>query len=156
MSDRGYPASAMGPRLIRHVEHDLFNDLRHYGVPPEGLRFDWSDPVQEGHVTRYLDGQLESMSGVVVVGARGEPRARGWIDFIHGKDDAPLLVFWLFLDLWQGGAWLPAKADPGLPQHVWLDLPEHSKHLCASADGYDAQWRNDPLVQVWLSSATKG
>src|SRR5205807_6670155 len=62
----GYPASAMGPQLRAYVEHQLLTDLQFYGVLTVGLSFDWSNPCQEGHVTRYLDG----MAGRDVRGRR--------------------------------------------------------------------------------------
>jgi hypothetical protein len=89
----GYPASAMGPQLRAYVEHQLLTDLQFYGVPTVGLSFDWSNPCQEGHVTRYLDGMLEEMSDVGVNRSDGTPVAEGWLDFIHGGGDAPLFVF---------------------------------------------------------------
>jgi len=89
----GYPASAMGPQLRAYVEHQLLTDLQFYGVPTVGLSFDWSNPCQEGHVTRYLDGMLEEMSDVGVNRSDGTPVAEGWLDFIHGGGDAPLFFF---------------------------------------------------------------
>ena len=75
----GYPASAMGPQLRAYVEHQLLTDLQFYGVPTVGLSFDWSNPCQEGHVKRYLDGMLEEMSASASTGPteRQSPRD-GW------------------------------------------------------------------------------
>jgi len=95
----GYPASAMGPQLRAYVEHQLLTDLQFYGVPTVGLSFDWSNPCQEGHVTRYLDGMLEEMSDVGVNRSDGTPVAEGWLDFIHWWRRRPTLCFWLFLRL---------------------------------------------------------
>ena len=151
-SDRGYPASEMGPKLLEYVERALLEDLRHYGIAPEGLRFDWSDPVQEGHTTDYLDGMLEEMSDVRVIDAAGAPRAEGWIDFVHGAPDAPLFVFWLYLDHREGDLSTSLKDEPGLPAHVWSRLPERSKELCATEDKYDKRWSKDPLVVQWRAA----
>jgi len=139
----------MGPQLLQYVERALVEDLRHYGISDEGLQIDWSDPVQEGHVTRYLDGTLEEMSDVTVLDADGEPLAAGWVDFVHGAPDAPLFVFWLYLSRRDGDGWSSLKDKPNLPLHVWSRLPERSKDLCAVEDKYDARWRKDPLVERW-------
>ncbi|TME89621.1 MAG: hypothetical protein E6I44_03150 [Chloroflexi bacterium] len=149
MSKRGYPASEMGPQLLAHVEQELLEDLHSYGMTTDTLVFDWSNPCEEGHVTRYLDGQLEDMSGVSVVDLSGRVQARGWIDFVHGAAEAPLFVFWLYLDVRHGDGWRRAKDDPGLPAHVWTRLPDRSKQLCATSDRYDARWSKDPLVTAW-------
>ena len=152
MSERAYPASEMGPQLLALVEQQLLDDLRHYGIATDGARFDWSDVTQEGHVTHHLDGMLEDMSDVVVVGPDGEPRARGWLDFVHGAPGAPLFVFWLYLDRRDGDQWTDLKDRPGLPAHVWSRLPERSKELCATEGRYDARWSKDPLVIAWSTS----
>jgi len=89
----------MGPQLRAYVEHQLLTDLQFYGVPTVGLSFDWSNPCQEGHVTRYLDGMLEEMSDVGVNRSDGTPVAEGWLDFIHGGGDAPLFVCLFFSGL---------------------------------------------------------
>jgi len=151
MTERGYPANEMGPELLAHVERELLLDLRHYGISTEGSSFDWSNPCQEGHRTDFLDGHLESMSDVRVVDGAGRPQARGWIDFVHGASDAPLVVFWLFLDLRVDDVWRSLKGEPTLPAHVWRSLPERSKELCATQGKYDARWNNDPLVTAWCT-----
>jgi hypothetical protein len=142
----------MGPQLLEYVERALLEDLHHYGIAPDGLRIDWSDPVQEGHVTHYLDGMLEEMSDVTVLDADGEPLTEGWIDFVRGAPDAPLFVFWLYLRRRDGDRWTSLKDKPNLPAHVWSRLPERSKDLCATEGKYDARWRNDPLVQQWRAA----
>lgn len=144
----------MGPRLLEYVEKQLLDDLRHYGVSTDDVRLDWSDVVQEGHVTQYLDGMLEEMSDVAVVGLDGEQRARGWIDFVHGAPDAPLVVFWLYLDRRDGDAWTSLKDRPNLPVHVWSELSERSKLLCTTEGKYDARWSYDPLVIAWRTRPT--
>jgi hypothetical protein len=147
----GYPASAMGPRLQGYVEQQLLRDLAHYGLAPAELSFDWSNPCQEGHQTTYLDGLLEEMSDVVVLGPDGTAVAEGWVDFIHAGGDAPLCVFWLFLSLREGDAWRKAKDRPTIPLHVWEQLPDQSKVLCAA----DARWSKDPLVVAWRRASIR-
>src|SRR5439155_24560626 len=149
MAGFGYPASAMGPQLRSCVEQQLLNDLEQYGVATAGLSIDWSNPCQEGHQTKYLDGFLEAMSDVRVNGSDGIPVAEGWLDFIHGSGDAPLFVFWLFLALREGHTWRKVKDQPTIPTHVWERLPDRSKDLCMPEHAYDATWHGDPLVVAW-------
>jgi hypothetical protein len=139
----------MGPRLRAYVEDQLLADLEHYGVTGHPLTIDWSDPTQEGHVTSYLDGRLEDMSDISVRDIKGSEVARGWIDFVHGSAEAPLFVFWLYLDVLRNGAWLRVKERPGLPLHIWEQLPDQSKNLCAVRETYDSRWSDDPLVVRW-------
>lgn len=156
VSESGYPASEMGPQLLEYVERQLLGDLRHYGVSTDGLAFDWSYPCQEGHRTKYLDGHLEEMSNVSVLDPSGRAQARGWIDFVHGARDAPLFVFWLVLDLRDRDGWRAVKSEPGLPTHVWAQLPERSKQLCMTEETYDARWARDPLVLARRSAQRSG
>ena len=142
----GYPASAMGTQLRAYVEHQFLTDLQFYGVPTVGFSFDWSNPCQEGHVTRYLDGMLEEMSDVGVNRADARPVAEGWLDFIHGGGDAPLFVFWLFLRLRDGDAWRKVKGQATIPRHVWERLSDHSRDVCTSETTYDARWSGT----LWL------
>jgi hypothetical protein len=138
-------SAQMGPQLLAEVERQLLDDLHHYDINGPHLRIDWSEACQEGHCTTYLDGNLESLSGLAVSGPGGEVIADGWFDFIHGGGENPLFVFWLFLSA--GGHKL--KTEPRIPEHVWRALPEASKRLCARQGVYDAQWSNDPLVRSW-------
>ncbi len=149
----GYPASAMGPQLRAYVEHQLLTDLQFYGVPTVGLSFDWSNPCQEGHVTRYLDGMLEEMSDVGVNRSDGTPVAEGWLDFIHGGGDAPLFVFWLFLRLREGDAWRKVKGQatiPGMSGSDWRTTAEMSVRLKqhTTPDGPGTLWLLDGDVHA--------
>ncbi len=156
MTERGHPANEMGPELLAHVERELLLDLRHYGVSTEGFSFDWSNPCQEGHRTEFLDGHLEEMSDVRVIDRIGRPQAQGWIDFVHGAPDAPLVVFWLYLRVWAGDSWRRLRDEPTLPVHVWRSLPDRSKELCATQGKYDARWSKDPLVTAWRTQRRQG
>ncbi len=141
-----YYADRMGPELRTEVERQLAEDLRHYGVQETGISFDWSDSCQEGHCTRYLNGDLESLSSILVRNNDGENIAEGWMDFIHGSDENPLFVFWLFLDLIRkDGTRLDVKEDGSIPAHIWSLLPVRAKDLWT----YDAKWSKDPLVLQW-------
>ena len=158
----GYPASEMGDRLRLEVERQLLFDLEHYRRrhSNEALAIDWSNPCQEGHCTEVLGGRLESMSDVLVRSPDGTVVADGWIDFVHGGDDLPLFVFWLFLDLIdQTERSVDVKNDPAIPSHVWDQLPMASKRACAITDRYDSHWKDDPNVKDleprgWLTTAS--
>ena len=139
----------MGPMLRREVEQQLLADLRNYGVDNDNLQFDWSDTCPEGHVTDALDGTLENWSGVAVRDANGTIVADGWLDFIHGGGTNPLFVFWEYLTIYEDNKEQRVKNSPGIPQHVWDQLPVSSKELCTKAREYDAAWCNDPLVTKW-------
>lgn len=148
ISDPGY-TTLMGPLLRAEVERQLMVDLKHYGVVCDDGWIDWSGTCPEGHTTQYRDGQLENWSGVGVGDAAGTMIAGGWIDFIHGGDDNPLFVFWQFLDIHHPGGWTTMKSAPGIPPHVWEQIPESSRVLCRHSDRYDARWAADPLVVAW-------
>jgi hypothetical protein len=144
-----YEVERMGQALRAEVERQLLADLEHYALPADGLRIDWSDSCQEGHVTDVLNGTLEDLSAVVVVDPFGKVVAYGWMDFIHRGGDNPLFVFWLFLTIVRNGQKERVKRKPTIPEHVWSRLPESSRVLCAQAEQYDTRWANDPLVKKW-------
>jgi len=140
----------MGPTLLAEVERQLLVDLAHYGVSQRSLKIDWSDACGEGHCTHYLDGNLlEDLSGLWVIGPQGEALAEGWLDFVHGGEDLPLFVFWLFLRICFNGEWKEVKSEPVIPQHVWDRLPDQSKTACTKEGAYDARWSTDPKVRKW-------
>jgi hypothetical protein len=144
----GY-TEGMGPKLRLEVERQLSADIARYGVEVEGLTIDWSNTCPEGHATTFLDGNLENWSGVRVRGKDGTIVAEGWLDFIHGGGSNPLFVFWDFLTIYEGNQKREGKRAPGIPQHIWDQLPVTSKDLCTRSDTYDAAWSNDPLVIKW-------
>ena len=139
----------MGPILRAEVERQLFADLANYGVEISDESFDWSDSCQEGHCTSAMDGNLEDLSNVVVLGRGAEPIAEGWIDFVHGGGGNPLFVFWLYLSLQRAGKWTKVKSDNTIPAHVWERLPESTRQACTPGAAYDSRWSNDPRVQAW-------
>jgi hypothetical protein len=142
----------MGARLRREVEQQLIADLRHYGLVANGLSIDWSQAVQEGHMTEVLEGTLEALSGLVVRNSSGAAIADGWMDFVHGGGENPLFVFWLFLAVGAGAERRKVKAGAVIPNHVWLLLPEASQRLCVIGHGYDSRWADDPSVRAWRAS----
>ena len=147
----GY-ADIMGPLLKAEVERQLTEDLAAYGVQASYLTFDYSETCPEGHMTSYLDGALENWSNIGVTDANGKDLAAGWLEFIHGGDDNPLFVFWDYLYIFEGRSWKEVKSKPGIPEHVWSQLPESSKELCATEGKYDAMWCKDPIVVKWKQS----
>jgi hypothetical protein len=146
----------MGPLLLAEVERQLLADLEHYGVSRPGLKIDWSDACGEGHCTRYLDGNPEELSSIAVVGSNEAAVAEGWFDFVHGGDDYPLYVFWLFLSIHVNDEWKKVKGEPVIPEHVWDRLPDQSKEACCKEGAYDARWSRDPKVIAWRRRLTNG
>jgi len=147
----GHPASLMGDDLRREVEQQLLDDLAHYldGADRDELELDWSGACQEGHRTAALGGELEEMSGVGVRARSGRLVAEGWIDFIHGGANLPLIAFWLFLDLVVDGAVVNVKKQAEIPEHVWEKLTDESKLACTRTGAYDSRWHEDPRVVAW-------
>jgi hypothetical protein len=78
------------------------------------------------------------------------------LDFVHGGDDYPLFVFWLFLRIRVNGPWKEAKGEPVIPEHVWERLPDQSKEACCRDGTYDARWSKDPKVIAWRRRLTFG
>jgi hypothetical protein len=115
-------------------------------VPTVGLSFDWSNPCQEGHVTRYLDGMLEEMSDVSVNRSDGTPVAEGWLDFIHGGGDAPLFVFSSSSGFAKEMLGVRSRVKQRSPGMSGSDCLDHGRDVCTSETTYDARWSGDPLV----------
>lgn len=151
MSAQAHVVSQMGDRLQAEVERQLIADLKHYypDLPSDDVAVDWSGSCQEGHVTRVLDGVLEEMSDVVARDGTGNVVASGWLDFVHGAEDLPLHVFWLFLDLHDGETIRRVKDDAAIPDHVWLRLSVESRNACLGEARYDSRWFEDPKVLQW-------
>src|SRR5262249_42160878 len=148
-------SARMGPILRAEVEKQLLADLAHYGMSGSDSTIDWSEACGEGHCTRYLDGNLEELSGLAVVTSGGEPVAEGWFDFVHGGDGFPLFVFWLFLSVRVNGEWKKSKAEPVIPAHIWDCLPDESREACCKEGVYDVRWSKDPTVVAWKRRLTK-
>ena len=112
-------ASRMGAVLRLEVERQLLADLANYQAEEtEALSIDWSNPCEEGHCTRFLDGILESMSDVVVIDSHGRMIAEGWFDFVHGGNELPLHIFWIYLNLIENGESKEVELDSDIPLHV--------------------------------------
>lgn len=122
-------AEQMGPQLRQLVEQQLLRDLQPYGMNPTGLRFDWSDSCVEGHGVGHLDGRVENYSGITLFSSTGSMssiQAEGWMEFIHSENF--FLAYWevLFkctLDTYEGPGIRALKTKPGIPSHVWEQIP---------------------------------
>ncbi|TGE25169.1 hypothetical protein E5K00_08220 [Hymenobacter aquaticus] len=112
----------MSPALRNLVEKQLLSDLAHYGVVQEGLRFDWSESCIEGHSANYLNSSLENYSGISLYNSDDEYVAHGWMEFILAGEF--FLVFWDFLTIRENSRQISDKNQPGIPDHVWQQLPQ--------------------------------
>ena len=109
--------------LRRLIERQLAEDLRHYGIRNENLRFDWSESVMEGHCDTYQGKDVESFSEIRVFDAENRPVAEGWMEYVlHGDF---FRAYWEFLDVFGQGR---KKDKPGIPPHVWKKIPPELRH----------------------------
>jgi hypothetical protein len=122
--DLGF-STTMGPRLRTLVETHLTNDLRHYGVEKQNLKFGWSKSCIEGHETAYLDGQLENYSGISVFDNNDNPIADGWMEFIHRGQF--FLAYWEFVTTLDKEKKIFEKKEPGIPEHILKLIPDDIK-----------------------------
>jgi hypothetical protein len=137
----------LGPELRSWVEQQLLEDLRHYGIHQDDLRFDWSQVVQEGHWTDYRSRMLESLSDISLRDADGGLMAEGWMDFVRTDRDSELTVFWLFLSVVADGDRKEVKSDAFLPSHLWDTLTDAQRQFVATTE---SEWlHRDPKVQEW-------
>jgi hypothetical protein len=118
-------SSSMGPKLRQLVEEQLTQDLKHYKVDQDQVKFDWSESCIEGHVTDFLDGSVENFSGISVFDNSDNLVADGWMEFIHEND--LFIVYWEFVTIWDGNKKLKEKKVVGLPNHIWKKLPNMIK-----------------------------
>lgn len=94
-------ADCMGIQLKAEVERQLIEDLKWYGIIQADYRFDWSDCCIEGHRTKYLDGEVENFSDIMIFNAKEELVADGWMEFIH--EDGQFIAYWKFLSVYLDG-----------------------------------------------------
>ncbi|MCA8830408.1 hypothetical protein [Hymenobacter pini] len=120
-TDLGF-SSRMSPALRSLVEQQLLTDLAYYGVDQTGLKFDWSESCIEGHLENYLDSSLENYSGIAVYSSDNKCVADGWMEFIVAGEF--FLVFWDYLTVRENGRQIFDKSQPGIPDHVWQQIPE--------------------------------
>jgi hypothetical protein len=122
-------ASPMGPQLRQLVEQQLLRDLRPYEIEPTGLKLDWSESCIEGHDAQYLDGCVENYSSISLYDAANKLVAEGWMEFIQAGPF--FMAYWEFLDAYssQEPGPLALKSRPGIPDHVWQQIPIESNSL---------------------------
>ena len=108
----------LGKQVREEVERQLLVDLKHYGVEEEGITFDWSESLIEGHFVDWLDGILESFSSIVMLDKAGNLLGHGWMDFVLINNYSEPVIFWNFLTVRNK----KVKRWPGAPDHVWSQL----------------------------------
>jgi len=116
----------MGEKLRKEIERQLAEDIKHYGIDRDGLKFDWSESTGEGHWQKDFDGYLENYSGISVFDEADVLVAEGWMDFIYEKQDNLLIAYWDILDISSNSRMVQVK-DFGVPDYILKKLPDHIK-----------------------------
>jgi hypothetical protein len=114
-------ASLMSPQLRELVEKQLLAELPNYKIENQNLKFDWSGSVNEGHQVSHPEGIAASFSGILVLDENNQVVADGWMDFIIDPD--LFLPYWEHVTTREGKKKLSEKQMPGIPKHVWKQLP---------------------------------
>lgn len=131
--DLGF-SKTMGPKLRELVESQLIEDLKFYGIHRKDLKFDWAKSCIEGHDTTYLDGSLENYSGIGVFDSNDNMVADGWMEFVHEEDF--FLCYWDHVLTWNNNLMVGKKELFGLPEHIWLQIPDAIKPVCEGLKRY--------------------
>lgn len=116
----------MGEKLRKEVERQLSNDIKHYGINNEILKYDWSESVIEGRYSKVLDGHMNNFSYIKIFNSMDEIIAEGWIDFIHEEQYDLFIVYWDQLDLYENGNTKEGK-EFGIPDYIYQKLPNDLK-----------------------------
>jgi hypothetical protein len=114
-------ASLMSPQLRELVEKQLMAELPNYKIENKNLKFDWSGSVNEGHQVSHPEGIVASFSGILVLDENNQIVADGWMEFIQEPD--LFLPYWEHITTREGKKKLSEKQMPGIPKHVWKQLP---------------------------------
>lgn len=132
----------MGPQQRQLVEQQLLADLRCYGIERAGTRFDWSFAAFQGIDNCALQASIESYAGLYVHDAAdeddGDCIAVGDVKTLRAGDFT--LAYWEWLDGYrldgyEGPAFKPLKQQPGIPAHVWQQIPSELRPLFAHGRG---------------------
>src|SRR5688572_29019493 len=115
-------AALMSPELRELVENHLLAELPHYKLDKQILKFDWSGSANEGHQMQHPDGIIAGFSGILVLDENNAIVADGWMDFILEPDF--FLAYWDHITTREGKKKLAEKQMPGIPKHVWKQIPE--------------------------------
>ena len=118
-------ASLMSPELRELVEKQLLAELPHYKLEKHKLKFDWSGSANEGHQMQHPAGIIASFSGILVLDENNTLVVDGWMDFILEPDF--FLAYWDHITTREGKKKLAEKQMPGIPKHVWKQIPEELK-----------------------------
>ena len=114
-------STVMGPQLKKFVEGQLLNDLKHYDVNNEYLKFDWSESCIEGNNIDYLDGSLENFSAICLYNVNDELVGEGWLEFIVTNQ---LIVYWEVLNVWDNESQtFQERKTFGIPEHIKVPIP---------------------------------
>ncbi|QMW02970.1 hypothetical protein [Spirosoma foliorum] len=118
-------STIMGTQLRLLVETQLLAELTNYGLETNNLKFDWSGSCIQGHDASYLDGQLENFSGIFLFDTNDQLIVDGWMEFIHEGNF--FLAYWEFIAVWEEQKKVFEKAKPGIPDHIWQQIPDDLK-----------------------------
>ncbi len=118
-------AALMSAELRELVEKQLLAELPHYKIEKQNLKFDWSNSTNEGHQMQHPLGIIASFSGILVLDENNAIVADGWLEFI--LDGEFFLAYWDHITTRDGKKKLSEKQMPGIPKHVWKQIPEELK-----------------------------
>ena len=118
-------AALMSPELRELVETHLLSELPHYKLDKTNLKFDWAGSANEGHQMQHPVGIIASFSGILVLDENNHVVADGWMDFIMEPD--LFLPYWDHITTREGKKKLSEKQMPGIPKHVWKQIPVELK-----------------------------
>lgn len=112
----------MSPRLKRELERQLTSDISHYVDTTPSLVFDWTGICIEGHSAELKGERIHNWSGIGLLTSDKKIIGSGWMEFCTYGLDEPV-VYWEFLTI-QNQTF---KGEPGIPDHVWNQLPHYSQ-----------------------------
>ncbi|GAA0180867.1 hypothetical protein SH2C18_34860 [Clostridium sediminicola] len=119
-------SNLMDGKLREEVERQLSDDIRHYGINNQILKYDWSESCIEGRCSRVGDSCIDNYSDIKVFNSMDEIIADGWVDFIHEKQFDLFIVYWDQLDLYENGKVKEVKQF-GVPEYIYEKLPNDLK-----------------------------
>ncbi len=120
----------MVPKLRQLVEQQLLADLRCYGIERTDIKFDWSFTTFQDLDDCSSKAEIESLMGVYVYDAADEDDndciAAGEVKVLRAGEF--IFAYWDFLDGYslcgyEGPSFKTLKSTPGIPAHVWQQIP---------------------------------
>ena len=115
----------MSPELRQLVEKQLLAELPHYKLEKQNLKFDWSNSTNESHQMQHPAGIIASFAGILILDENNQMVADGWMEFMLEPDF--FLAYWDHITTREGKKKLAEKQIPGIPKHVWKQIPEEFK-----------------------------